>query len=60
MVVHLDDLLRRRMPLRILAKLDENDLRRLAAAVAAAMGWDEDAMSREIEICCRHHTGKPK
>lgn len=53
MAVHLDDLLRRRMPLLILAKLDESALRRLAATVAAAMGWDAAAMDREIEIC-RH------
>ena len=51
MAVHLGDLLRRRMPLLILAKLDEGTLRRLAETVAAAMGWDEAAMNREIEIC---------
>jgi len=51
MAVHLDDLLRRRMPLLILAKLDESALRRLAETVAAAMGWDEAAMNREIEAC---------
>ncbi len=51
MVIHLDDLLRRRMPLLILAKLTENDLRRLAAAVAPALGWDEATMNREIEAC---------
>ncbi|MDO8261966.1 MAG: glycerol-3-phosphate dehydrogenase/oxidase [Gallionella sp.] len=53
MVIHLDDLLRRRMPLLILAKLDESALRRIAAAVAPAMGWDEAAMNREIEACLR-------
>lgn len=53
MAVHLDDLLRRRMPLLILAKLDENALRRLAEAVAPAMGWDEAAIDREIEACLR-------
>jgi glycerol-3-phosphate dehydrogenase len=53
MAVHLDDLLRRRMPLSILAKLDENLLRRLAEAVAPAMGWDEAAINREIETCLR-------
>ncbi len=51
MVVHLDDLLRRRLPLLILAKLTENELRRLAAAVAPALGWDEAAMNLEIEAC---------
>ncbi|OGT00776.1 MAG: FAD-dependent oxidoreductase [Gallionellales bacterium RIFCSPLOWO2_12_FULL_59_22] len=48
MAVHLGDLLRRRMPLLILAKLDEGDLRRLAKLVADAMGWDEAALNREI------------
>ena len=53
MVIHLDDLLRRRMPLLILAKLAEIPLRRLAAAIAPALGWDETAMDREIESCRR-------
>ncbi len=51
MVVHLDDLLRRRMPLLILAKLTENDLRRIAAFVATTLGWDEAALNYEIEAC---------
>ncbi len=51
MAIHLDDLLRRRMPLRILAQLDENMLRHLAATVAPVMGWDEAAMNREIAAC---------
>ncbi len=51
MALHLDDLLRRRMPLLILAKLDESVLRRLAEAVAPAMGWDEAAINREIKAC---------
>ncbi|OGS80681.1 MAG: FAD-dependent oxidoreductase [Gallionellales bacterium GWA2_55_18] len=48
MAVHLDDLLRRRMPLLILARLDENDLRRIAEIVAAAMCWDEATLNREV------------
>lgn len=51
MAIHLDDLLRRRMPLLVLAKLTESTLRRLAETVAPAMSWDEVAMAREIEIC---------
>jgi len=51
MVVHLDDLLRRRMPLLILARLTEDDLRRIAAFVAATLEWDEAALNREIETC---------
>ncbi|MDH4233783.1 MAG: glycerol-3-phosphate dehydrogenase/oxidase [Gallionella sp.] len=53
MVIHLDDLLRRRMPLLILAKLDESSLRRLAEVVAPVLGWDEAAMIREIASCLR-------
>ena len=53
MVVHLNDLLRRRIPLLILAKLDENSLRSLAEAVAPTMGWDDATMNREIEACLR-------
>ncbi len=51
MAVHLDDLLRRRMPLLILAKLTVSDMRRLAQFVAAAMGWDENAVEREVIDC---------
>ena len=51
MAVHLGDLLRRRMPLLILARLDESDLRRIAEMIAAAMGWDEAAIASEIESC---------
>jgi glycerol-3-phosphate dehydrogenase len=53
MVVHLEDLLRRRMPLLILAKLTEDMLRRIAETVATAMGWDEAAIASEIEACRR-------
>ena len=51
MAVHLDDLLRRRMPLLILAQMDDSTLRRIAEMVATAMGWDEAAINREIETC---------
>ena len=51
MAMHLQDLLRRRMPLLILAKLTEIDLRRIAVTVAPAMGWDEAAINREVEAC---------
>jgi glycerol-3-phosphate dehydrogenase len=51
MAVHLDDLLRRRMPLLILAKLSDEALRSIAATVADAMGWDEAAVDSEIETC---------
>jgi glycerol-3-phosphate dehydrogenase len=51
MVVHLADLLRRRMPLLILAKVDENLLRRIAASVAPVLGWDEARVNREVSSC---------
>ncbi|MDP2693652.1 MAG: glycerol-3-phosphate dehydrogenase/oxidase [Gallionella sp.] len=51
MAVHLPDLLRRRLPLLILAKLDESDLRHLAGLVAPVLGWDAAAIACEIEAC---------
>ena len=49
MVVQLSDLLRRRLPLLILARLGESDLRRLAGLVAPLMGWDEGRVAQEVE-----------
>jgi glycerol-3-phosphate dehydrogenase len=54
MAVHLDDLLRRRMPILILAQLSDVELRRLAEVVADAMGWDADVTEREIALCRQH------
>ena len=51
MVIHLRDLLRRRIPLLILSKLSENDLHRIATMVAPLMGWDEHAMQIEVVAC---------
>ena len=51
MVVHLEDLLRRRMPLLILAKLKEEDLHRLARYVADILGWNDDDTKREVAAC---------
>ncbi|MBI3223251.1 MAG: glycerol-3-phosphate dehydrogenase/oxidase [Nitrosomonadales bacterium] len=51
MVVHLDDLLRRRMPLLILAKLDEPVLRRIALSVSDMLGWDESRVAVEMARC---------
>ena len=53
MVVHLEDLLRRRMPLLILARLSEATLRRIAGSVADTMGWDGAAVDSEIAACLR-------
>jgi glycerol-3-phosphate dehydrogenase len=51
MVIHLGDLLRRRMPLLILAKLSDDTMRHITETVADKMGWDEADMEREIEAC---------
>jgi glycerol-3-phosphate dehydrogenase len=51
MVVHLPDLLRRRMPLLILAKITGSDLEHFAELLAPALGWDADRMAREVEAC---------
>ena len=51
MVLHLPDLLRRRLPLLILARLDEAALRRLAALVAPELGWDTGRIEQEVAAC---------
>ena len=51
MVVHLDDLLRRRLPLLILARPDYATLQCLARQVAPILGWDEDVTTQEILRC---------
>jgi len=56
MVVHLDDLLRRRMPLLILAKLKEADCRSLAQRVSGMLGWDDTRVERELASCAQNST----
>ena len=52
MALHLSDLLRRRMPLMILARLGAGrSCGILAELVAPAMGWDEDRVTQEAEAC---------
>jgi len=51
MAVHLSDLLRRRLPLLILARLGESDLCRLAELVAPVLGWDAGRIAQEVEGC---------
>lgn len=51
MVVHLSDLLRRRMPLLILAKLSSDEIRHLAEFVAPELGWDAIKIEQEAEAC---------
>ncbi len=52
MVVHLEDLLRRRMPLSILARLTDDKLYQIANIVAPALKWDAEAINREIIAFC--------
>ena len=51
MVVHLDDLLRRRMPLLILTKLSGGELQQIAKRVATVLGWDETVTAAEAAAC---------
>lgn len=51
MVVHLHDLLRRRLPLLILARLNEGQLADLAAAIAEVMQWDAARQQQEVQWC---------
>ncbi len=53
MAVHLSDLLRRRMPLLILAKLEAAKLRHLAELMAPALEWNEDRIALEVEACLK-------
>jgi glycerol-3-phosphate dehydrogenase len=47
MVVHLEDLLRRRLPLLILAKLKPEEVRQIAGIVAPLLGWDRERAEAE-------------
>ncbi len=51
MVVHLDDLLRRRLPLLILAKLTDKTLTQVGRIVGNRLGWDEEKIMKEINLC---------
>ncbi|MDD5319577.1 MAG: FAD-dependent oxidoreductase [Methylococcales bacterium] len=51
MVVHLEDLLRRRLPLLILSKMTLVELQRLAEIAAKTLDWDDDIMTKECELC---------
>ncbi len=51
MAASLADLLRRRTPLLILARLGDEQLRELARRVAPTFGWDEAAIEREVRDC---------
>ena len=51
MVIHLDDLLRRRIPLLILTTLTKTDLERITEKVANLLNWDSARCQQEMERC---------
>ncbi|MDO9049378.1 MAG: glycerol-3-phosphate dehydrogenase/oxidase [Methylobacter sp.] len=53
MIVHLEDLLRRRIPLLILAKMTQSELRYLAEITARTLGWDEATLNNECAMCIK-------
>ena len=53
MVVHLDDLLRRRMPLFILSKMTPTECRTITGIIATTLAWDTDKLNDELAICTR-------
>lgn len=53
MVVHLEDLLRRRIPALILSKMTRAELRDLAEITANTLGWDAATLNNEFESCAR-------
>jgi glycerol-3-phosphate dehydrogenase len=55
MVVHLEDLLRRRIPLLILARMTQAELRYIAEIVATTLSWDEATLNNEVEICIKKY-----
>jgi glycerol-3-phosphate dehydrogenase len=54
MVTHLEDLLRRRMPLFLLNKFSFSELRQVAAYVAPILGWSADKVEREVAACAHY------
>lgn len=56
MVLHLDDLLRRRMPILILAKLTDDALRQIVQHVAPLLQWDNPRIEQEIARCARYRS----
>lgn len=51
MVIHLEDLLRRRIPLLILYRMTEAELRKFADACAVTLQWDQETIEKEIQVC---------
>jgi glycerol-3-phosphate dehydrogenase len=53
MVVHLEDLFRRRIPLLILAKMTQAEWCHLAEMTARKLGWDEATLKNELGMCIK-------
>jgi len=53
MVIHLEDVLRRRMPLLVLTKMTRAEIAHLAGIVAQELDWSRNRMEEEIENCSR-------
>ncbi len=53
MVLHLSDLLRRRMPLLILTRMSSAKLGEIAKLVAPVLNWDESRIEQEVQACIR-------
>ena len=53
MVFHLDDLLRRRIPLLILYRMTEVELKQFADCCAKELSWDQATADKEVETCAQ-------
>ncbi len=51
MVVHLEDLLRRRIPLLILYRMKADELKGFALICAETLGWEQDMIDKEVQFC---------
>lgn len=51
MVVQLEDLLRRRLPLFIVTRMTSSQLKRLASMAGQALNWDDQRIDREYQSC---------
>jgi glycerol-3-phosphate dehydrogenase len=51
MVVHLEDLLRRRVPLLILSRMKPEELKRIFGIAAKSLVWDDNRIKEERELC---------
>ncbi|MGZ8095272.1 MAG: FAD-dependent oxidoreductase [Methylosarcina sp.] len=58
MVVHLEDLLRRRMPLLILSKITPYRLQQLAGLAARELNWDNERQHAEYSNCKQKWLGR--